>query len=39
MSGKFVLPVAERRKKRALKEEEFDVPDEMPEVVEQSDDE
>ncbi len=39
MSGAFVLPVAERRRERALKEEDFDVPDEMPELVEQSDDE
>ncbi len=39
MSGKFVFPVAERRKERTLKEEDFDAPDEMPEILEQSDDE
>ncbi len=39
MSGKFVFPFAERRRERAIKEEDFDVPDEVPELVEQSDDE
>ncbi len=32
------VPVTERRKERALKEEDFDVPDEMPELVDQSGD-
>ena len=39
MSGKFVFPVSERRKERALRDEYFDVHDEMPELVDTSDDE
>ena len=37
--GKFVFPVAERRKERLLKDEDFDAPDELPDLVDTSDDE
>ena len=39
LSGKFIFPVAERRRERALKDEDFGAPDELPELVEMSDDE
>ena len=38
MSGKFVFSVAERRRERALRDEDFGAPNEMPELVETSDD-
>ena len=39
MSGKFVFPVAERRKERAIRDEDVGAPNEMPELEETSDDE
>ena len=39
MSGKFVFSVAERRRERALKDEDSDVPEEVTELVNSSDDE
>ncbi len=36
---RFIVPVAERRKERSLKEEDFGVPNEPPELAEVSDDE
>ncbi len=39
LSGKFIFPVAERRRERALKEEDVGVLNEPPELVEMSDDE
>ena len=36
MSGHLVFPVAERRVERALKDADFDVPDEMPALGETS---
>ncbi len=38
-SGKFVFPVAERRRERLLKDEDFDAPEELPDLVDTSDDE
>ena len=35
MSGQFVFPAAERRRERALRDEDFGAPDEMPELENQ----
>ena len=37
ISGIYVLPVAERRRERILKDQDFNAPEEMPEIVESDD--